>query len=350
MSALVTSSPSKIILCGDHGVNRAQPALSTASDMRTLCRVATRSDTRYSLRSGDQFEEGDRERLFTFKAQVDQLRETKQLDDIRDAARDFFAPTRYVLAYVVDRVGGPGLDVVWRSDIPVSSGLGSGAAASTAMALAAYRLCGHDPTPAEVIWTSWQGDIIAHGGIASALDSSTSVYGGLIRFTVAEGAVPLPISSSLPLVVGQSFVPDRSTAKLNTIVRKYLEDQPARMHLFRDMGWLVRQIEAAIAAHDLPTLGHLFNLHNLIQAKIGTVAPENEAQIEAAIAAGALGAKVSGAGGGGIIIALTEPERQADVIAAIATVGGWRSGRAFAVSTGAPGTRVEPEHAWEQAA
>ena len=343
MPMLITSSPSKIILCGDHGVNRAQPALSTASDMRTLCRVSTRTDTGYSLRSGERFEEGDRERLLAFKAFVDELREKGQLDEIREVARDFFATTRYVLSFVVARAGGPGLDVEWRSSIPVSSGLGSGAAASTSLALGAYKLSGHEPTPKEVIWTSWQGDMIAHGGIASALDSSTSVLGGLIRFTVADGAVPLAITSSLPLVVGQSFVKDRSTAKLNTTVRKYLEAQPARMHLFKDMGWLVRNIERAIAENDLPTLGHLFNLHNLIQAKIGTVAPENEAQIEAAIGAGALGAKVSGAGGGGIIIAVAEPNIQPAVISAISATGG----RAFAVNTGAPGTRVEPAEIWE---
>jgi mevalonate kinase len=146
------------------------------------------------------------------------------------------------------------------------------------------------------------------------------------------------------LVVGQSFVKDRSTANLNTLVRKYLEAEPARKHLFTDMGWIVNQTEVALADQDLRTLGHLFNLHNLIQTKIGTVALENEAQIEAAIGAGALGAKVSGAGGGGIIIALTEPKNQPDVIAAIGGVGG----RAFAVNTGAPGTRIEPEDAWQR--
>ena len=344
MLTLVTSSPSKIILCGDHGVNRAQPALSTASDMRTYCRVSTRADTRYSLRSGERFEDNSQEYLLAFKAHVDGLRERSQLDEIREIARDFFAPTRYVLSFIVEQVGGPGLDVEWLSSIPISSGLGSGAAASTSMALAAYQLCGDEPTSEAVIWAAWQGDMIAHGGVASALDSSTSVHGGLIRFTVADGAVPLPISSTLPLVVGQSFVKDRSTAKLNTIVRKYLEAEPARMHLFTDMGWIVNQIETALDSQDLPTLGHLFNLHNLIQAKIGTVAPENEAQIEAAIGASALGAKVSGAGGGGIIIALTETQNQPAVIAAIEAVGG----RAFAVNTGAPGARVEPESVWQR--
>jgi mevalonate kinase len=184
--------------------------------------------------------------------------------------------------------------------------------------------------------------MIAHGGIASSLDSSTITLGGLIQYTVADGAESLPISTSLPLVIGEAFVADRSTAKLNTIVRKYLEAHPPRLHLFGDMGYLVRQIIVALEREELVTLGHLFNLHQLIQEKIGTCAPENEQLIEAAIGAGALGAKISGAGGGGIIIALAEPDRQPAVAAAIEAAGG----RSYIASTGTPGIRIEPEENW----
>lgn len=345
MTILITSAPAKIILCGDHGVNRYQPALCTAVDLRTLCRVSTRSDQDYTFRSGDRFEACTRQHLLAFKAEVDSLRAAQNLDQIRDLARDFFAPTRYVLSYVLEQAGGPGLDISWHSAVPISSGLGSGAAASTSMALAAFHLAGHHPTPDEVIFAAWQGDTIAHGGIASSLDSSTIALGGLIRYTVRAGAEPLPAGPPLPLVVGQAFVPDRSTAKLNTIVRKYLEAHPAKMHLFGDMGWLSRQIETAMARHDLDELGHLFNLHQLIQDKLGTSAPENEALIEAAIGAGALGAKISGAGGGGIIIALATPEAQPAVCAAIDAAGG----RGFAITTGAHGIRLEPATAWPAA-
>jgi mevalonate kinase len=342
MTTIVTSAPAKIILCGDHGVNRQQPALATTVDMRTVCRVSTRSDDGYTFQSGDQAEECSRARLLSFKAEIGALREAKNLDQIRERARDFFAPTRYVLAHVIEQVGGPGLDIEWRSAVPISSGLGSGAAASTSMALAAFHLAGHKPASDEVIFAAWQGDMIAHGGIASSLDSSTITLGGLIQYTVADGAEPLPISTSLPLVIGETFVADRSTAKLNTIVRKYLEAHPAKMHLFGDMGYLVRQIAAALKTNDLVTLGHLFNLHQLIQEKIGTCAPENEQLIEAAISAGALGAKISGAGGGGIIIALVEPDRQPDVAAAIEAA----RGRSYIVNTGTPGIRVEPLANW----
>lgn len=345
MTTIVTSAPAKIILCGDHGVNRQQPALATAVDMRTICWVTRRDDQEYHFQSGSRVEVCSRERLFDFKTEVDTLRHAEALDEIRERARDFFAPTRYVLAHVIERVGGPGLDIEWRSPVPISSGLGSGAAASTSMALAAFQLNGRHPSPEELIHVAWQGDIIAHGGVASSLDSSTIVFGGVIRYTVTGGAEPLPITAALPIVIGNTFVEGRSTAKLNTRVRKWLESHPAKMHLFRDMGYLVRQIVMALENNDLPTLGHLLNLHQLIQDKIGVSAPQNEELIEAAIGAGALGAKIAGAGGGGIIIALVEPHQQQAVAAAIDAAGG----QSYLVTTGASGTRVEAIEAWETA-
>lgn len=313
--------------------------------MRTVCRITSRDDRDFSFRTGDRFEECSRERLFQFKAEVDALRAEKALDDIRERAKDFFAPTRYVLAHVVERIGdGPGLNVEWRSSVPVSSGLGSGAAASTSMALGAFQMAGQQPTQNELVDVAWQGDIIAHGGVASSLDSSTIVWGGLIRYTVKDGVQALPIATSLPLVVGNTFVKDRSTAKLNTRVRKWLEAHPAKMHLFRDMGYIVRQIITALENNDLPTLGHLLNLHQLIQDKIGTSAPENEQLIEAAIGAGALGAKISGAGGGGIIIALAEPGQQQAIAGAIDAAGG----QSFIVTTATAGVRIEPDAVWEE--
>ena len=345
MTTIVTSAPAKIILCGDHGVNRQQPALATAVNMRTFCRITPRPDQAYTFQSGQRREECSRTGLFAFKAEIDALREAEALDDIRERARDFFAPTRYVLAHVVERVGGPGLNIEWRSSVPISSGLGSGAAASTSMALGAFLAASHQPAPNEVIFVAWQGDIIAHGGIASSLDSSTITSGGLIRYTVADGAEALPITASLPLVIGEARVADRSTAKLNTTVRKYLESHPPKLHLFGDMGYLVRQIIIALEKNDLIMLGHLFNLHQLIQDKIGTSAPENEQLIEAAIGAGALGAKISGAGGGGIIIAIVEPDKQAAVASAIEAAGG----RSYIATTGTPGISVEPAETWDSA-
>jgi mevalonate kinase len=342
--AAVTSAPAKIILFGEHGVNRQQPALATAVDLRTYCRVTRRDDRGFSLAAGARREEGDLAGLAAFKAAIDGLREAKALDAIREQARDFFAPTRYVLAHVAERTGA-GFDVTWRSDLPIGSGLGSGAAANTSMVLAALIAAGRTPDPKagrdEIVQMAWQGDIIAHGGVASSLDSSTSTYGGLVRYTTAHGAEVLPFSAHLPIVIGDTQV-QHNTAALNTHVRRWLEERPVRMRLFGDMGWIVGQATAALRAEDLPTLGHLMSIHQLFQEKMGTSIPKAEQLIEAALTAGALGAKISGSGGGGIIIALAQPADQAAVAAAIQQAGG----RSFIATSGADGARVETDDAW----
>ena len=340
--SLTASSPGKIILFGEHAVNRQQPAIATAVDLRVFCRATTRDDEVYTFCSKPHKETCDRESLMAFKKEVDRLRSTSAFDDIRERARDFFAPARYVLAHVIERVDCPGLDIEWKSPLPIGSGLGSGAAASTAMVLASMESSGYHPKPDEIAFLAWQGDYIAHGGIASSLDSGTCAYGGLIKYTVAEGPEPLPFGMSLPLVIGDTQV-QKNTATINTYVRKWLEAHPARIHLFRDIGYLVQQAVRALETGDLTTLGQLMNIHQLIQEKIGTSCREIENLIEASIGAGALGAKISGSGGGGIIIALADYDHQAKVADAIEKAGG----RSMAVKAGAEGTHIEPYESWK---
>ena len=334
---IVTSAPGKVILLGGHAVNRGFAALCAAVALRTTCRVQARSDNGYTLRFGKRSEVGDRARLRGFKAEVDALRQVQALNQITAIVRqDFFAPTRYVLAHVAERVDGSGLDIEWSSEIPVASGLGSGAAASTSMALAALRLAGCNPRPAEVAWLAWQGDVIAHGGIGSALDSSTCALGGVIRFTIKDGATTIPLATSLPLVIGDTGM-RATTAEVNTQVRTFIERHPMRFHLFAEIGMLVEQAQEALAKGDLATLGHLLNLNQLCLEKLGISLPKIETLIEAALGAGALGAKISGKGMGGIIIALCEPGRQAEVAAAIEAAGG----RAIIAEAGVEGARIE---------
>ena len=64
------------------------------------------------------------------------------------------------------------------------------------------------------------------------------------------------------------------------------------------------------------------NLNQLVLEKIGVSCPELQALNRAALAAGAFGAKLSGSGGGGIMLALVSPEKKDAVTEAIAQAGG----------------------------
>ncbi len=221
--ATVSSAPAKIILFGEHGVNRQQPALATAVDLRTYCRVSRRNDGCYCLQSGSHQEQGELTQVHAYMQLIDDLRAAQALDQIREQARDFFAPARYVLGYLLaqlpSQAATTGFDIEWRSTLPIGSGLGSGAAASTSMVQAICASVGEAITLESIVQAAWQGDIIAHGGVASSLDSSTATYGGLLRYTVAAGAEVLPFATSMAIVVGDTLV-QHNTATLNTHVRR----------------------------------------------------------------------------------------------------------------------------------
>jgi mevalonate kinase len=346
MNSAIASSPGKVILFGEHGVHRGVPNINTAVDLRTFCRVTPRPDERYSFQSAGHLENGTVANLLTFKSYVDGLRADKQIDAIVDLIRrDFYAPGRYVLGHAASRLGSFGVDMEWRSHIPIGSGLGSGAAANSAMVCALYAALGQPLSQADLIFLAWQGDAIAHGGYGSSLDSSTCVLGGFIVYTrYPDHDEPVPLAvTPMPLVIGDTGVP-HSTNQINTHIRLWLEDNPARIHVFRDMGYLQPLFLEALKADDRPALGHLMNLHQLLQQKMGVSIPESERLCEAALGAGAYGAKISGSGGGGIVIALGDAEATPRIAAAIDAAGG----KSYCVHSGATGTRLEAPEVWER--
>jgi mevalonate kinase len=336
---IVASAPAKVILLGGKGVNWGFPALVAAVGIRTVCTLRAGGGDGYRFTSGDRTEAGDLASLASFKARVEALRAAKDYAGITAVARsDFFAPTRNVLAHVAERTGVLGFEVEWKSDIPVGSGLGSGAAAAASLAAAAFRAAGVSPDQKGLAWVAWQADVIAHGGLGTGLDTGACTLGGIVRYSLKDGPSRLPADAALPLVVGDTLL-RASTATSNTASRNWLDEHPMRFHLLQEMGILVEQAQAAIIAGDLPRLGHLMNLNHLIKEKLGMSVPKTEQLIEAVLGAGALGAKISGKGMGGIIVALAGPGKEQDIARAIEAAGG----TAIVPPVGVDGATIESD-------
>jgi mevalonate kinase len=337
--SIVASAPAKVILLGGKGVNWGFPALVAAVGLRTTCTLRMGRGAGYRFAYGERTEAGDAASLSAFARRVEELRNGKKYADITAMARtDFFAPVRNVLAHVVERTGALGYDIMWQSDVPVGSGLGSGAAAAASLAAAAFRAGGASPAPRDLAWVAWQADVIAHGGLGTGLDSGACALGGIVRYSLKDGPRPVTTAASLRLVVGDTLL-RASTAASNTASRNWLDEHPMRIHLLEEMGLLVEQAEAAIVAGDMSKLGHLMNLNQLIKEKLGMSVPKIEMLIEAALGAGALGAKISGKGGGGIIVALSETGKELAVAAGIEAAGG----KALVLEVGVEGARIEAD-------
>lgn len=322
-SGFSASAPAKAILFGEHAINRGQPALSVAVGLYARCRVAPRADGTYRFRSGERAQAVPREAVAGFARRVEALRAAEDLEGIRAlAAEDFFGPPKYVLASAFGDALPEGLDVAWESEIPPSSGLGSGGAAFTALVAAVAPLLPAPPSMEDRAAWAHRGDILAHGGTASALDTQTSLLGGVIRYAGQGPAERLPCAPGLPLVIGHTGVA-AATSEVNARVRLWLAERPdERMAPFRAIGGLARAAAPLLERGSWEQLGRLFTRNQRELETIGVSCPEIGRLIDAAVGAGAFGAKLSGSGGGGIVIALAPPEKRDAVAAAIAAAGG----------------------------
>ncbi|MBA7550378.1 hypothetical protein ES705_42890 [subsurface metagenome] len=341
MKVVFPSALGKIILFGEHAMNRGKAAVAAAVDRRVYCRIELNARKGYLLIPGEKREEDTYPSLGQFKQEIDRLREDKDYDGIREHARDFFAPIRYVLAHLYKHRPFGGIKIEWHSQLPMGAGLGSGAATYTSLVFAFFTANGIPVDPKEIADTAYQGDIIAHGGIASSLDSSTSSFGEIIRYTVEGGAQPLKKNPDLALVLVDTLIRS-DTADMNTIVRKWLSDSPSRGYIFENVGFIVDQAIHALEGRRYGDIGNLMDLYQLLQGKIGTGCLECRQSIDLARRAGALGAKITGSGGGGMVIALCPPGNENTIARSIIEAGG----TAVPSWAGAPGGQLEDEVVW----
>jgi mevalonate kinase len=154
------------------------------------------------------------------------------------------------------------------------------------------------------------------------VDPAIATYGGSILFQTDTGFKPLEVKAQIPLVIGDTGV-QRFTRIQVEKVRKIVDNYPQVMEPLRKAAReiVLRGIDA-LKENDLDTLGELMNINQALLYGIGVSDESLEWLINAARKAGALGAKLTGAGGGGCMIALANDEKLAAVQDAIMRAGG----------------------------
>jgi len=209
-------------------------------------------------------------------------------------------------------------------DVPVRAGLGSSAPCAVAVARA---LGVAEERVFEVAQASEQ---VFHGA-PSGVDVEAARRGGVGWFTRKDGWRDVACAP-MTLCVGLSGR-ERSTAALVGRVTRLCADQPRRARELLDgIAAIVEQAEAALANGDAATLGRLFDANHRSLCELGVGSPELDELCQAARKAGALGAKLTGAGGGGAVIALA-PGCEADILSA------WRGAGYAGFVTRIPCTR-----------
>jgi hydroxymethylglutaryl-CoA reductase len=202
------------------------------------------------------------------------------------------------------------LDVALETEIPARGGLGSSAAMAVAVARAVGARTGAGAADVdEAIAASEQ---VFHGR-PSGVDAAAASHGGVGVFVKGEGWRPAEVRQPLKLCLGLSGQP-RLTGDLVEAVGHLCRRCPPARRVLDELGELSRAGLQALADGDIDGLGRLFDLAHGILAGLRLSTLELERLVHGARAAGAIGAKLTGAGGGGAVIALA-PSHRADVLA-----------------------------------
>jgi len=323
---VVASAPAKIILFGEHFVVYGEPAIVLAIDKRAYAKVENRDDNRLYLRSINLNLAGYFENE-TFKIEQGNAKEAK----IK------FEPVKLAVEKVLEMHGkNVGLNIEINSTVPVAAGLGSSAAVVAAVTAAVSTLLNVKISREDVFRITYEAEKIVHG-TPSGIDPAISTFGGTLLFQMDTGFRPLDVKMDIPLVIGDTGV-ERSTRvqveKVREIKEKYPQVVDPIMLAARE---IVLRAMDALKENDMKALGDLMNINHALLYGVGVSDESLEWLINAARKAGALGAKLTGAGGGGCMIALARSERLEQVLEAIQKAGG----RTFTARKTDEGVRVE---------
>ncbi|WP_458187362.1 mevalonate kinase [Haladaptatus sp. NG-WS-4] len=292
-----SSAPGKVYLFGEHAVVYGEPAVPCAIERRATVTVESREDDRLRVHAKDLSIDG-----FT----VEYSGGTDETPDVDVSESLVRAGVGYIDAAIEQareaaNTPDAGFDITVESDIPLGAGLGSSAAVTVAAIDAAARELGVELPTEEIADRAYRAELAVQEGEASRADTFCSATGGAVR---VEGddcrAIEAP---DLPIVVGFDGGTG-DTGKLVAGVRALREEYEFAADTVEIIGDIVRRGEQVLAAGDVEDLGELMDFnHGLLEA-LGVSSRSLDNMVWAARDAGALGAKLTGAGGGGCIVAL----------------------------------------------
>ena len=216
------------------------------------------------------------------------------------------------LAAIARRLESPALDFDADADVPSRAGLGSSAALAVAVARAAAAAGGRAADDAAIDAAVAEAEAIFHGN-PSGIDAAAAKSGGAGRFTRATGWQPVPVLQPIRLCVGLSGRPRDTAAQVAAVAR--LRDRLAAADdILATLGKLADEAAGALGKGDVDGLGRTFDAAHGLLSALRVSSPELDTLVQIARAAGAIGAKLTGAGGGGAVIAIA-PGHERDVLA-----------------------------------
>lgn len=307
MTALSVTVPGKIILFGEHAVVYGQPAIAVPVNM-----VGARAVVNASPGSPQ-----GRVRLIAPDIHLDAWLDELPADH----------PLALAVSLTAQQLGAarlPAMEVYLSSTIPLAAGFGSSAATAIAIIRAVSAFVGR-PLPAEVVSDlAYRVEQRQHG-TPSGIDNTTVAFEQPIYFVRGQPFEILRPVQPFTLVIADSGVQSSTAGVVADVRGRYQADPEGVGRAFAAIGDISRQARNRIVSGQTDGLGELMNQNQRLLRELTISSPELDRLVDAALSAGASGAKLSGGGRGGNMIALVQPHLAAGVEAALQAAGAART-------------------------
>ncbi len=303
-----SSAPGKIILFGEHAVVYGRPALAVP-----VTEVQATATIRPGAGPGIWIEAPD----IGLHSELSRLPADHPLAAAVHGVFAALSPSLHV-----GRTEGVIIHIA--STIPVASGLGSGAAVSVAVirALSAHL---RRPLPDERVSALAYEVEKLHHGTPSGIDNTVITYAKPVYFMKGQPVETFQVGAPFTLLIGDTGIP-APTKESVAAVRKLWEADKSRWEkIFDEIGEIARNAREKIVNGEWKKLGSLMNANHALLRQLTVSSPELDRLVEAGLRSGALGAKMSGGGRGGNMIALVERKNAPAVAEALKSAGARRT-------------------------
>ncbi len=294
------SAPGKIILFGEHAVVYGKPAIAIpVSDMRAVA-WSEPGDGKLTINAIDI------EKQFSLKNENNQFITLAQT--------------------ILQKTGSnePSLTINLTSTLPQGSGMGSSAATSTAVCRALSGYLGVDLAANDISELVFDAEKIVHG-TPSGIDNTVVAYEMPVYFVKGRKPKTFEPGKVFHLIIGDTGI-EASTKKTVSNVREMWKEQPSLMNgYFDEIERITENGKNAIEEGEVILVGELMDENHELLNSIGVGHKKLEQLIDLAKNSGALGAKLTGGGGGGNMVALAEDKSTQKKIYNAITEAGYRA-------------------------
>ncbi len=224
-----------------------------------------------------------------------------------------------VLEYLKIDTDSQKLEITFAGDLIAASGVGASAAQCTSLARALNDSFNLNLDDEKINEAAYEGEKAYHG-TPSGIDNTASTYGGLIWFVknLSGGKNTMDLLQSpikMPLIIANSGI-TASTAEVVADVRRLKDENPNKFEkIFKEYKEIADKAKMALLEGNIATIGNLMNQNHKLLQEITVSGEINDKLVQIALKNGAIGAKMTGTGRGGLVIALAENKEIQEKIA-----------------------------------